>query len=307
MRRRVIAIVAGLGLLALASGGVAYWFLAVPDQIAEEHRDRAEPEHTRVARAMDRVGETLEYTTLSFGDFRKVNKLEGRRYLRAYRRVSRARYRRLRRPAREIAAARQVLRRVDRERLLDVPTKPFLGGSDAVKGAEAITGRERGYLAAADGALDAYEGLLGYQLAVQRLEDRIARLYARVSSSLPNTTVNDPKLLTVPLDRFARALTPYRRAFLRLDAPRALRDEPRQFARAIAAVIRGLRGQSAAYSRFDNAGAQRAGRRAGRALRRVDRRTRDSLEKTVEESAAADRLAKLNGLDGRIRRAYDAL
>ena len=206
-----------------------------------------------------------------------------------------------------MAAARQVLRRIDRERLLEVRTKPLLGGSDEVKEAKAVARRERGYLAAADGALDAYEGLLRYQLAVQRLEDRIARSYARASASFPNTTVYDPKLLTVPLDRFARALRPYRRAFLRLDAPRALRDEPRQFARAITVVIRALRGQSAAFTRFDNAGAQRAARRGRRALRRIDRRTRNSLTKIVQDTAAADRLIKLNGLDDRIRRAYDAL
>jgi hypothetical protein len=305
LRRRLIV----LGVVLLVVGlGAAYWFTQVPGQIADDHRDRALPEHARAATAIQGVAATLTLRNFSAGNFRAANRArESGRFLRVYRRESRKRRRRLDRPRREIAAARQALGRLDRERLFEVESKPLLGGSGAVKDSEAIARRERTYLRAARAALDEYHEVVEYVTRLRRVDDRAAVVVARGFAEVPNRTVTDPRQLTVPLNRLARRLRPLRRSYLRLDAPAELRRERDLSARAITVLVEELRRASAAFSRFDNVGAERARIRLTRRLRRLGRGGLGSLARLVEGSSLRRRLDALDREDERIRRAYAAL
>lgn len=304
MRRRLIVICLAL---ALVSAVAAYWFLAVPDQIAGDYKSAARPEHARLAGVMERVGTTFTARSLSPGDYRKVNKAATPElFLRAYRRVSRDRRRRLGGPAGQIAKAREALKRIDRGRLLDVDSKPLLGGTDAVEASEALADRERAFLRAARRTLDEYDTLVKQLLGFQRVDDRVAATLARGLNALPDTVVSDPKLLTRPLDRLARRLRPYRRAYRRLPVPPEARRDRAASAAVIAVIVQELGRTSAAYSRFDNAGARAAQQRLSRRIRRLSRR-RGSLAALVSRSVTRRAFNDLDARDRRIRRAYEEL
>ncbi len=299
--------VAGLVLVAVGLAA-AYWFTQVPEKVAADHRDRALPEHRKAAQAMDRVELTLSLDSFSAGDYTAVNRArEPRVFLRLYRRVSRARARRLRRPRRQSAMARRTLASIDRDRLLVVESRPLLDDTGPVQDAKAITGRERTFLRDAGRALDEYEKAVAYAFAFKRVDDRVVRVIARGFAAVPDRTVFEPAQLTVPLDRLARRLRPFRRRYLRLKPPRELRRDPRLEARALTVIIQEVRRASAAYSRFDNAGAQAAQRRLTRRLRANSRRNGDALSRFVHASSIRRLFDALDKEDTEIRRAYDAL
>lgn len=304
MRRRLIAICL---VLALASGVAAYWFLAVPDKIADGYKSKAQPEHSRLADLMESVETTFTAGNFSPGDYRKVNKAATPElFLRAYRRVSRDRRRRLGAPADQIAKGREALKRIDRGRLLDVDSKPLLGGTDAVEASESLADRERAFLRAAGSTLDEYDRLVKQILGFQRVDDGVAATLARGLNALPDRVVTDPKLLTRPLERLARRLRPYRRVYRRLPVPSEARRDRAVSEASIAVIVQELGRTSTAYSRFDNAGARAAQQRLSRRIRRLSRR-RGSLSALVSRSAARRAFDDLEARDRRIRRAYGEL
>jgi hypothetical protein len=304
-RRRLIAIFI---VLVLAAGAAAYWFVAVPDQIASDYRSAAQPEHARLAGVMETVESTFTASNFSSGNYRKVNRAPSpERFLRAYRRESRDRKRRLRVPAGHIARGREALKTVDRARLLSVDSKPLLGGSDGVKASTALADQELAYLRAARRTLDEYDEVVKQLLAYQRVEDRVATTLARGLGAFPSRAVTDPKQLTRPLDRLARRLRPYRRAYRRLSLPPEMRADRAVSAASITVIVQELRRTSRAYANFDNAGAQAAQARLSRRIRRLSKRRRGSLSALVGASATRRAFDDLQTRDQRIRRAYEEL
>ena len=230
-------------------------------------------------------------------------------FLRRYRRVSRARARRLGRARRQIAMARKTLAALDRDRLFVVESRALLDGTGPVKDAKAIPGRERTFLRDARRALDEYAKAVDYAFAFRRVDDRVSTVIARGFAAVPDRTVFEPAQLTVPLNRLARRLRPFRRRYLRLKPPRELRGDPRVEARAVTVIVQEVRRAAAAYTRFDNDGAQAAYRRLTRRLRATNRRLQGAtaLSRFVHESSIRRRFDALDNDDTEIRRAYDAL
>jgi hypothetical protein len=226
--------------------------------------------------------------------------------MRRYRRVSRARKRRLERPREALRSARRTLATIDRELLLEVETKPLLDDSGPAEDARAVARSERRYLRAAGTTLERYDEVLAFFRALVRVDDRLIATVVRGGAAVPRGTVYDPGQLTRPLDRLARRLIRVRRSYRRLESPPALRRYRAKFSRLATVVIQEVRRASAAFSRFDNAGAQAAFKRLDRRIDRVGR-SDQLLLRLFTASALSERFDDLDDRDRRIRRAYAAL
>ena len=182
---------------------------------------------------------------------------------------------------------------MDRDELLDVGSRPLLGATGPVEASEAIADQERAYLRAADGAVDAYERSVDQVVALQRLDDRSSAVLARGLSAVPNRTVLDVELLTFPLDSLVTRLARLRQRYRRLDVPPAARRERDRSLASIGAIATEVRRASAAFERRDNRRAGAAMRRLERRVRRLDRHERRSLARPFESPAARRALDEL--------------
>ena len=212
-------VLGGVALL-LVAGALVFYFAFLPGMQADDYKDAAQPEHTKLAAAMDRVDRTFSVRT--FGASTKIKSKTPEEYVRQLRKFV-ARERRDLKPARKaIAHARSVLKDVDEGALLDVPSWPAIGGSGDLGKAEDVADDERAYLEASRHFVPRYSRLVEYASTEIDFADETGLAMGNGLGALPENPTS-PEQIARPIDAVAAKIERITRDFRRKKPPRDVR------------------------------------------------------------------------------------
>lgn len=300
-----MGVVAGVLVLAAAGALLAYLTL-LPERLASSYKDRAEPEHEKVEKALDPVYDT--FSTKTFGENTRELARADRpgEYVRAVERVTA-------RELKEVGPARRSIRRAERELdeideadLTETPDWPLLGGRGDLKEAESIAGEERDYLRKARRFLADYKRLVNWAADRLRFFRRVGLTLGRYSQNAPDNPTS-PAQVTRPLRATAREIDSQVRRFKRGKPPREVDGEHRNMAAAVSFVSGQLRGLASAVDRLDLAAANRIDREFSRGFRPYDRRSRANFRRLLARSIYVRQTDDLERRERDIARAYEKL
>jgi hypothetical protein len=296
-------IAAAVVVLALGAG-LFYYFTSVPDELAADYVDSAEPEHEKVVDAMEPVYDT--FTIDTFGvDQREIQRAKTiARYLRALGRAVERERVQLRSVREDLDEAREALEDVDEDALTDVPDWPALGGRGDLADAEDIADDEQAYLAAVQKFLDEYDELIDYSFRLLRFSAKAGRTAGRGVQRLPENP-GSPEAVARPLDRLAARLSRQARGLRRGRPPRDLRRDQNLVAAEIAFYARKFRGLARAVRAQDLAAVNRFDREVTQGGRRYARRGRSSLRRLVARSDYSRAIERLEDRERDIEDAYE--
>jgi hypothetical protein len=291
-----MGIVAGVVGLALA-GAVLIYLLAVPDRLAGGYKDRAEPEHQKIERALAPVYRTFSSRTFGTDD-RSIEKADGPgEYVRAVEKTTRRELRELTPARRAIKRAEAKLDAIDEDDLTETPDWPLLGGRGPLEEAGEIADMESDYLRKGRRFLTEYRKLIDWLIDGTRFSRRFGLTLGRGFASIPDNA-STPAEYTRPVDRTVRQLASQLRRFSRVKAPKPVRGEHRNIVAGVGLVIREIRGLSSAVKRFDLARVEQFDKRVSRGLRPHERRSRVNFRKLIGRSLY---VRQIDGLERRER------
>jgi hypothetical protein len=213
-RRLVVGIAAALGLLFIAA---AYWYFAqLPEQLADDYRERAQPAAERVADSMDEVyaafDNYLDESDPSPSRLRNAQDFEEfrRRMLPIYDDYESA----IRRAESATTAARGVIGQSQAD-LGRVPSELFLGATEPIGDVEEARTLSGEYIVAAAAYLEDFEEFLAYE----RKGLDLAREALRDTPSIATLDSADLGSLRDALEADLRDARRLRRAVLRIEPP----------------------------------------------------------------------------------------
>ncbi|MDQ3934372.1 MAG: hypothetical protein M3340_07035 [Actinomycetota bacterium] len=293
-RRGILVAIGGLALAA----GIAAYFLALPPVLADGFEDRAEPEHRRVARTLQRVYGSLGSATFStsFDDF----EADGHAYVRAIRRAAVRDARALRLAKRAVRRARLELARVDDEAMTDGPSWPLLGGVGDAGRANDVADQERTYLKKARAFVRDFVDLLDYRGKELRLTRLASVVLARLAVRVPSSVADELAYIASVRARLELWVRPFEVEL----PPEPVRDQHKHQVEETNRVIRGLRVLERALPRV---GLDRALKLYNRAIVPSDRylsRQYKDLDRLLERSQYARGREDLRVRHAEIQRAY---
>lgn len=305
MRRGLlVGIVAGVIVLVLA-GAVLFYLLAVPGMLASSYKERAEPEHEKVEKALDPVYETWGRQTLGW-DNRPIEKADKPgEYVRAVEKVTSRHLRDLAPAQVAISRAQRNLKKIDEERLTDTPDWPLLGGRAELGEAEDIASREEDYLRKGRRFLKEYRRLIDYEIDETRFYRRLGVTMGRGLADVADADTPDEFVRSN--DRMTRKIAGQIRRFKKMKPPAERRDEHRNVAAGFAFIIGELRRASSAVRRLDLQELEGVERRLARGTKPYDRKTQRHFRRLIARSTYVRQIRGLERLEGRIGRAYDDL
>ncbi|HEX8075606.1 MAG TPA: hypothetical protein VF545_11565 [Thermoleophilaceae bacterium] len=306
MRRRWI-VFGGAGVAVLLVAGAAiFYFAALPGILVDDYRDRARPEHRKVETAMGRVYRTFSAKTFGVSS-RDIDKAKTPdQYVRALHRAVARERRQLKPPRAAARHARNVLRGVDREALLEVADPPALHGAGKLPSARRVASAERRYLAASKGFLDEYERLVEYDLAVLNFSDRFGTTLGRGLAALPKHP-QTPEAYARPLDAFAKKVERVADGFHAKPPNATDRRSQRAGLGAARFYARKLHGLADAVRARDLAKVNSFDREITTGLKKFRTGGRRELQRLLGHSRYSRSIRKLNGLEMRIATAYREL
>ena len=172
---RKVWVTAGVGvLIALLVAGTAYYYFdKVPERLADDYRERAQPSADEVTGAMDRVYATfdtyLEDSLIPRRELRNADDFE--EYKRRVLPVIDAAQDALKAADGAIEKARDAIE-ANRAELADVPSAPLLGGSASVEECDAAAESAAGYLERTEAFLRSYGRFVTYDQKALELTRR---------------------------------------------------------------------------------------------------------------------------------------
>jgi hypothetical protein len=305
MKRGVLLGVAG-GVVVLAIvGAVLFYLLAMPGRLADDYKERAEPEHEKVEEALAPVYETWGRQTLGW-DNRPIEKADKPgEYVRAVEKVTSTHLRGLAPAQVAISRAQRELEKIDEERLTETPDWPLLGGRAELGEAEDVASREEDYLRRARRFLKDYRRLIDHEIDETRFYRRIGVAIGRGLSDL--AAADSPGEFVRSNNRMVQKIAGQLRRFKKLKPPPERRDEHRNVSAGFAFIIDELRGLSAAVRNLDLQRIEDGERRLARGSKRYDRKTQRHFRRLISRSTYVRQIRGLERLEGRIGRAYDDL
>ena len=259
-------IVAGVGVIALA-GALAFYLLLVPDRLASDYKDGAQPEQEQLRDAMRPVYRTLSVDTF-YTDDRSVRKADNPdEYVHAIDKTTSTALRRLAPVRKRIERARRALEEADHDALTETPDWPLLGGRGGLDDANQVADDERGYLSEARAFLKRYDQLVKFWQDDVRAIRRYGVTFGRGFDSIPDSPTS-PGQITGPIDRTARQLGSHLRRYRKIKAPPGLRRYRREHIELVQVLVRELRGLSSAVRARDLGRIEAFDRRMSRAVKR---------------------------------------
>lgn len=288
----------------LAAAAVAYYFTQVPGMLAEDYKEKAEPEQQRIREAMRPVYRSLSAKT--FGtDSRSIERAKNPdQFVRAIDRTTATELRQLVPAQKAIARAKRVLSKADEHALLDTPAWPLLGGRGDLQEAEEIADREREYLPQARAFLKHYERVVSYTRNDIRFVRTYGVTFGKGFGAIPDSPTS-PGQVTGPIDRTARRLEAQLRGYRKVKAPPELRRDHKTHVALVRYVIAQIRELSSAVKARDLGRINRWERNFARGTKRF--RVRVTVRKFVTSSSYAKSVRKLRDVERALVRAYKRL
>jgi hypothetical protein len=276
----------------------------MPGRLAEDWKEKAQPEQQKLRTAMRDVYRSMSAKTFG-ADTTLVEKAKGPdQYARAVQKTT-ARELRQVTPARvAVERALRALKEADEEALTETPDWPALGGRGDLKEVEDIADRERDYIKAARAFLKRYERLVHYVVDDVRALRRFGITFARGFGAIPDSPTS-PGQVTAPLDATAKNLNKAVKLLGIKKIPRELRKDHKAHLGFVRFVIAEVRKLSSAVKRRDLAGIQRFDRNMTRGAKRYP--TRVTVRKLVVGSSYARQIRRLRDTERTLLRAYERL
>jgi hypothetical protein len=301
---KVGLIVAGAVLSLWVIAAVGFYMFAMPNRLASDYRDDAEPEHKQIRKAMQPVYKSLSIKTFYLDDRRIEKAKTPDRFVHEIDRATSKALRRLQPLERKVARARKTLEKADEKALTDVPDWPMLGGRDDLEVAEEIAEDEERYLPEARAFLKRYEDLVEFWISDALALRRFGVTVGRGFESVPDNPTS-PGQVTGPLERMARKLDKHLRSYKRSKPPPGLRRYRKEAVALVRLFTREIRGLADAVKDRDLARIESFDNRIDRAIKKS--KAEVSVGHLVYRSNYAQDIRRLKSRERKLQREFRKL